>query len=78
MSQKKVDVSATELRRSTHTKPNGKLQTYSDIQNAKFPSSSDESSDSDQPSSREDGSDTSSDQGASNQAGLAYASFVTG
>jgi hypothetical protein len=90
MSQKKVDVSATELRRSTHTKPNGKLQTYSDIQNAKFPSSSDESSDSDQPSSseelpsneqlssREDGSDTSSDQGASNQAGLAYASSSPG
>ena len=82
--QKKVNAIATKLRQSTRTKPNGKLQTYSDIQNAYYPSSSNQSSNSDQPSSSEeqssseDESGANTDQDVSDQANTRNASSSAG
>jgi len=50
---KKANAAGTELERSTRTKPNGKLQAYSDIQNAELSSSSEEPSSSEELSSSE-------------------------
>lgn len=90
MHEKELNASGTELRRSNRTKPNGKLQTYSDIQNAELRSISEESSNSNQPSGSEELSSSewqssgedeihpNTDQGASDQADLADASSSSG